>query len=112
MMHGPIDFDLEQFIACDDDPPPSTVPVPGSAKLDVEDKCAPLFLTAEWTIIATVGPHELGRSTTIQKSHSPAFVKRWTRQLIRMNKARLKRLGVDVSATYQQWGGRLEDLDD
>lgn len=95
-----------------DEPPPETLPMAGTAHLKVEDKCEALFITAEWTLIATVGTHEMGRSTTIPKSHSEAFMKRWTRQLIRQNKARMRRLGVDVEKTYLDWGGLLEDLED
>lgn len=96
----------------EEEPAPETLPMPGTAHLKVEDKCDALFITAEWTLIATVGRHEMGRSTTISKPHSDAFIKRWTRQLIRTNKARMRRLGVDVEATYLQWGGILQDLED
>lgn len=104
---GELDLDFSG-----EEPAPETLPMAGTAHLKVEDKCEALFLTAEWTLIATVGTHELGRSSTIQKSHSEAFKKRWTRQLIRQNKARMRRLGVDVEKTYLDWGGILEDLDD
>lgn len=102
---GCLDADVEE-------PAPDTVPLPGSAHLVVEDKYMPLFTSAEWVIIATVGEHEIGRSTAKGCAHTDPFVKRWTRQLIRSNRARLRRLGVDVEKTYLQWGGILEDLDD
>jgi len=104
------ELDFSGFIESDDEP--ETAPCPGSAHLVVIDKCEALFISATWAIVATVGKHELGRSTSIDKSHSDAFIKRWTRQLIRSNKVRLKRLGVDVPATYLSWGGVLDDLED
>ena len=104
-------LDFSGYIESDDDEP-ETVPSPGSAHLVVIDKCEALFISATWAIVATVGKHELGRSTSIDKTHSDAFIKRWTRQLIRSNKVRLKRLGVDVPATYLSWGGVLDDLED
>lgn len=115
---GEIDLDFGNIgnVMCDDEPAPETLPTPGSATLKVEDKEEALFITAEWTVVATVigtkGKHELGRSTTIKKSHTAPYIKRWTRQLIRQNQARLVRLGVDVPATYLQWGGLLDDLTD
>lgn len=119
-MHSPYeddDLDLDPISLSEDgDEPPETLPVPGSAKLTIEDKCEALFISAEWTLVATVngtkGRIELARSTSIKKSHTDPFIKRWTRQVIRANKARLWRLGVDVSAVYLQWGGLLEDLED
>jgi hypothetical protein len=102
--------DIDLISCTDDDEEPDTVPLPGTAHLVVEDKCEALFITAEWTVVATVGAHELGRSTTIKKSHTQPYIKRWARQLIRQNKVRLRRLGVDVDATYLQWGGLLDDL--
>lgn len=115
-MTDPLELDFSSFghMGCLDssDEEPITAPMPGTANLVVEDKCIPLFITAEWTIIAKVGQHELGRSTTSVKAHTGPFVERWTRQLIRQNKARLVRLGVDVEATYVQHGGLLKDLDD
>ena len=109
MFNGFGDLDFNGF---DEEPPPETFPMPGTAHLKVEDKYQPLFTTAEWTIIATVGHHEIGRSSTIPRAHTEPFIKRWTRQLIRTHKARLRRLGVDVEATYVQWGGLLDDLED
>ena len=108
MFNGFGDLDFSGF----DEPAPETLPMAGTAHLKIEDKCEALFLTAEWTLIATVGTHEMARSTTIQKAHSEAYKKRWTRQVIRQNKARMRRLGVDVEQTYVDWGGALEDLDD
>lgn len=89
---------------------PDTVPIPGSSKLVIEDACIQLFISAEWTLTGTVNDVELGRSSTIKQPHTVAFTKRWARQLIRQNKERLRRLGVDVPATYVQWGGILADL--
>lgn len=103
---GKIDLDE------DVEPEPETIPMPGSAHLVVKDVCMPLFTSAEWVIVGKVGEHELGRSTVSAKPHSDAHIKRWTRSLVRQNKARLRRLGVDVPDTYSSWGGLLEDLDD
>jgi hypothetical protein len=113
---GELDLDLGNLSCDDDDEAPATIPTPGSAQLKIEDKEEALFTSCEWTVVATViapsNKLELGRSTTIKKAHTAPYVKRWARQLIRQNKARLVRLGVDVPATYLQWGGILEDLDD
>lgn len=103
---GEIEFGLSL-----EDEEPETVPSPGSACLVIEDKCEALFISAEWTLRATVGKFELAKSSTINKPHTGPFIKRWARQVIRSHKARLRRLGVDVEATYLQWGGILEDLD-
>ena len=86
------------------------VAIPAHAKLVIEDKYQPLFLTADWTLVATVGDVEVGRSSPSPHAHSDAFIKRWARQLIRSNKDRLRQLGVDVSAAYLSWGGALDDL--
>lgn len=108
-MHSPID--LDQFIACDDDEDsPITKPMGGPMLLVVEDKEVQLFTSADWTLVATVGPHEIGRSTTNDKAHTAPYTRRWTRQLIRTNQARLRRLGVDVETAYMKWGGALDDL--
>lgn len=88
-----------------------TWPRPGSALLVVEDRCEPLFTSATWTIIATVGSMEISRSTQASKAHSPAFIKRWARQLIRSRMTQLRQLGVDVEQTYLGLGGLLEDLE-
>ena len=104
--------ELNASICDGDEPEPETIPTPGSAHLVVKDTSVALFTSVEWTIVATVGQHELGRSTTVGHSHSDPYIKRWTRQLIRQNKARLRRLGVDVETTYMQWGGTIDDLDD
>lgn len=109
------DFDFSGVGCLDadlDEPPPETLPMAGTAHLVVEDKYEPLFTSAEWTIIATVGQHEIGRSSSKTQPHTEPFIKRWTRQLIRNNKERMRRLGVDIEKTYVEWGGILVDLDD
>lgn len=109
------DIDLIGSALCDDDEPP-TMPEPGTAQLVVVDKQDMLFYSSEWTLVATVTVpgtiHEITRSTTIAKPHTAPYTARWTRQLIRMNKWRLRRLGVDVAATYVSWGGKADELDD
>jgi len=95
-----------------DEEEPITAPLPGTANLKVEDRCQALFITAEWVIVARVGETELARSTHRSIPHSKAYVAQWTRQFIRQNKERLRRLGVDVPRTYVQQGGLLSDLDD
>jgi len=113
MSNGGIFGGLEFGLSLDDEEPaPETLPTPGSAHLVIEDKCEALFFSAEWTLRATVGKHELAASTPRSSTHTGPFIKRWARQMIRSNKARLRRLGVDVEATYLSWGGVLEDLDD
>jgi hypothetical protein len=109
---GDVDLDLEDLI--DEDPPPSTRRTPGSADLEVEDKCEALFISATWTLVAVVkdggGKVVIEQSTPSSKGHTEAFTKRWVRQLIRVNEERLRRMGVDVEKTYQTWGGVLDDL--
>ena len=90
---------------------PDTVPSPGSAQLVVEDVCQALFTSATWSVVAKVGDHVIGSSGDVDHAHSVPFIKRWTRQLIRQNKERLRRLGVDVPATYTSFGGPVTDLD-
>lgn len=113
-MHPAVDVE-DNADLIDEDPPPSTIPTAGSADLEVEDHMDALFLSATWTLVARVkdnrGTLVLQRSTESNKAHSEAFKKRWTRQFIRQNKARLRRLGVDVESTYKAWGGILEDLE-
>ena len=108
------ELDLSDLI--DEDPPPSTKRMPGSATFEVEDKMSALFYSATWTLVATVsdsrGDVTIAQSTESKKAHSAAFMKRWTRQVIRMNQKRLRKLGVDVEATYLKWGGELEDLEE
>ncbi len=108
------ELDLDDLI--DEDPPPSTKRMPGSATLEVEDKEEALFISAEWTIKATVkdanGKVIIAQSTTSKKAHTQPFIKRWTRQMIRMNQKKLRKMGVDVEKAYQQWGGLLEDLEE
>lgn len=92
---------------------PDTIPIVGSSHLKVTDTCSALFFSAEWSIVATVGQHEIGRSAPAPAAHTDAYVKRWARQLIRANNARLRRLGVDVDRTYvDDWDGLAEDLEE
>lgn len=108
------EIDLDDLI--DEDPPPSTKRMPGSATFEVEDKEEALFISAEWTLIARVkdanGKIIIAQSTTMKKAHSAAFMKRWTRQVIRSNQKKLRKMGVDVEKVYQDWGGILEDLEE
>jgi hypothetical protein len=101
---GQLDFDLN---TSDDRP---TWPPPGSAHLVVEDKYEPLFTSATWTIRATVNGQIISESTTATKAHSDAFLKRWTRQMIRTNYERLRQLGVDADSEYVKWGGLPDDF--
>lgn len=115
MMHTAFgELNLDDLI--DEDPPPSTQRTPGSATLEIEDKMDALFISATWSLIAIArdgrGDTVLAKSTESQKAHSAAFMKRWTRQVIRSNKKKLRKMGVDVEATYLKWGGDLEDLED
>jgi len=105
-------IDLFPFSDDDDESPPSTKRTPGSAELVVIDKCDALFISAEWTLIASVGTQEIARSSPIPRSHSNAFMKQWTRYVIRTHKVELRRLGVDVEKTYVKWGGIIQDLND
>jgi hypothetical protein len=115
MGFGDID-DLIGNATCDDDEEPPTLPEPGTAQLVVTDKQDALFYSSEWTLVGTVtapgAVHEITRSTTIPKPHTQPYTARWTRQMIRMNKWRLRRLGVDVTAAYVKWGGKADELED
>lgn len=113
-MHSEFEgFDDVDLAVSVEEEAPETIPIVGSAHLRVDDVCEALFFSAEWSIVAKVGQHELGRSTPSSTPHSVAFIKRWARQLVRANKARLQRLGVDVARTYvDDWGGIAEDLVD
>jgi hypothetical protein len=108
------ELDLDDLI--DEDPPPSTKRMPGSATFDVEDKMTALFVSATWQLIATVkdkqGDTIIAQSTEMPKAHSDAFMKRWARQVIRSNQKKLRKMGVDVEATYLRWGGILDDLEE
>lgn len=112
-MHtGFAEVDLDPLDLSLDEEAPETIPTAGSANLIIEDKCEALFFSAEWTVVARVNGKELARSMAQDHTHTVPFVQRWARQMIRTNKARLRRLGVDVEATYIKWGGILEDLSD
>ncbi len=108
------EINLDDLI--DEDPPPSTQRTPGSSTLVIEDKMDALFTSAEWTLIATVkqtnGDVIITKSTTVPKAHTLPFTKRWARQVIRSNKKRLRRMGVDVDSVYLKWGDILEDLEE
>ena len=115
MMHGFAELDLDDLI--DEDPPPSTVRTPGSAAFHVEDKMTALFVSATWQLVATVKDIKgvvtvIAQSTEQPKAHSAAFLQRWARAAIRNNKRQLRKLGVDVEATYLRYGGDLEDLEE
>lgn len=104
VMFGSLD-DLD--FATDDRP---TWPPPGTADLIIEDKYEPLFTSATWSLVAKVGDQVIGQSQPISAPHTAAFMKRWSRQLIRSNYERLRKLGVDAEAEYVKLGGELEDL--
>ncbi len=82
------------------------------AHLIIVDKCEPLFYSADWAVIAMVGDVEIDRSNKSSFAHSDLFVKCWARRVIRHNKAKLRSMGVDVTASYVQWEGCIDDLDD
>jgi hypothetical protein len=111
---GEIDLDLDDLV--DEDPPPSTKRLLGSAKLEIEDKMEALFTSATWTLTASVvdnrGKTVIARSTEGPKAHTRWFTMRWAREAIRSNKRQLRKLGVDVDAAYVLWGGKLEDLEE
>jgi hypothetical protein len=108
------ELDLDDLI--DEDPPPSTKRMPGSATFDVEDKMTALFVSATWQLVASYkdasGVTVIAQSTEQPKAHSPAFLKRWGRAVIRQNQKKLRKMGVDVDATYLRFGGILEDLEE
>ena len=89
----------------------ATPPVLGSAKLVIIDKCEPLFYSATWSIVATVGTLEIGKSTPKDHHHDQHVMKLWARRLIKANKEHLKALGVDTDKTYVEWGGDINDFD-
>lgn len=102
VMFGILDLEL------DDDRP--TWPPAGSANMIIEDRCEPLFITATWSVIATVGDLVISRSKSIDKAHTVPFIRRWSRQLIRTRYELLRRLGVDAESEYVRLGGDLQDL--
>ena len=108
------ELNLDDLI--DEDPPPSTKRMPGSATFVVEDKMDALFYSATWTLIATVkdsnGEIVIAQSTESKKAHSAGFLKRWARAWIRTHQRRLRKMGVDVDAVYVGYGGMLEDLEE
>lgn len=106
MTNGFGDFDFTGF--CDYEP--ETLPAPGSAYLTIEDRCFPLFLTAEWAVVAQVGTTEIERSNLAKASHSQRFIQWWTQLMIKRNKEKLERMGVDVVATFASWGGDPKQL--
>jgi hypothetical protein len=101
---GSLDLDLN-----DGDRP--TWPPAGTALFFVEDKYEPLFTSATWTIVAVVDGDVFSKSSASHKAHTDPFIKRWTRQLIRMKYERLRQLGVDADAEYVKWGGDPKDLE-
>jgi hypothetical protein len=110
-----VDLNLDDLI--DEDPPPSTKRMPGSTSLVIDDRCEALFTSATWTLTGTVkdnsgkGELVIQQSSASPRAHSPWFTRRWARQLIRQNKDRLRKMGVDVEKTYLVWGGILDDLE-
>lgn len=97
----PGDFDAEDCV---------THPAPGSGKLLIQDKFEPLFISATWSLIATVNGNVVEKTKDSDKPHSKEFIERWARHFIRTNSTYLKNLGVDIDLEYQKWGGNLEDL--
>ncbi len=87
-----------------------TWPPTGSRKLVVEDKYEALFFSATWTVEAKVDDEVIARSEASDRSHSGAFVRQWTRQMIRSMYVKLRQLGVDADADYVAYGGLPEDL--
>lgn len=94
----------------DDSAPDKNWPAAGTANLVIEDKYEPVFISATWTLEAKVGKDIIASSTPSGKSHSDAFIKRWSRQVIRMNYETLRQLGVDADQEYLKFGGSLDDL--
>jgi hypothetical protein len=87
-----------------DDPPA------GSAKLAIEDKQFPLFISSEWRLIAKVNDYHVAITEPVDHPHSKEFIKKWSLMTIRTNQKQLKKLGVDVEKEYLMLGGRLSDL--
>lgn len=51
--------------------------------LKIEDKFGPLFTSATWTIVSSVGDRVIAGSREADKAHTASFIKRWSWQLIR-----------------------------
>ena len=100
---GGLELDL------DDGDRPTWPPV--GAMFSIEDKYEPLFFSATWTIIAQIDGEIFSRSTPSNRAHTPPFIKRWVRQLIRSKYEKLRQRGVDADAEYAKWGGDLKDLE-
>ena len=93
-----------------DDEETATWPAAGSANLVINDTLEPLFISATWAIIASVGERVIDRSTSSNHEHTQLFIVRWSKHLIRTKYTLLRRLGVDAEAEYVKLGGDLSDL--
>lgn len=112
-MHQPYADPFAQFGSLELDLPDGdrpTWPPPQMGLLKIIDKFEPLFTSATWTIIATVDEQVIASSRPADRAHSAAFIKRWSRQLIRSKYQLLRQLGVDAEGEYVKLGGDLEDL--
>lgn len=85
-------------------------PPPGSADLIIKDNYEPLFTSATWTLLAIVNKNIIASTQPSDKPHSDAFIKRWSRHMIRTNYETLKSLGVDIEKAYTELGGSMGDF--
>jgi hypothetical protein len=87
-----------------------TWPPPGSADLVIVDQYEALFYSATWTIVASVNGEIIHTSREAHQPHDQLFIKRWSKQFVRIHYSQLRELGVDADAEYVKFGGNLDDL--
>ena len=101
------DFDffgsMKPGASCDDEE--ETVPGVGTARLVIENRCQPLFITIEHTIVASVNGKELNRAPVSNQPYEESNKRTWARNFIRGHKKELRKLGVNVDEAYKDWGG-------
>lgn len=108
-MNSKIDMDFFDTGSDGDRP---TWPPAGSASLVIIDKFEPLFTSATWTLEASVdGNVIIAKSNAANQPHTPAFIVRWSRQLIRTKYDQLRQYGIDADGEYVRLGGDPTDLD-
>lgn len=111
-----LSFDLDWNLTDGtDEADPNDVPTlkpsaPTPTCLVIEDKFQPLFTSAVWAVVASVGTTEVARSKDADRPHTAAFLRQWGRQVIRSNLNELRSLGVDVATEYTRLGGVADDL--
>lgn len=99
-----LDFDDDELY------PPPTLPARGSARTKIESRVEPLFISADWVIVASVNGKTIARSSASPTKHTDAAIARWSREMYRRHRVQLESLGVDVELEYTRAGGSRYDL--